>query len=251
MTAPDPSALQEEEYEFPYHYVVRFGPSGFRQSFYDSWGMCYATTIEFMLERIAAAGVGEIVDVGCGDGRFTREMLLRGARRAVGIDLSARAIALARAMNHDLPQLRFLHGDLADLGSEPPFEAAILMEVLEHVPQADAPAFLAGVRNLLQPGGRLFLTVPHANVPVEPKHFRHFTVNGLCETLAPSFEARTVLPFERGGWRRRLLEKTLGNGLFLLSHAGMLAALYRWQKRALFHCDEGECRRIFVEAIAR
>ncbi|OGA71144.1 MAG: hypothetical protein A3G83_00470 [Betaproteobacteria bacterium RIFCSPLOWO2_12_FULL_68_20] len=252
MPTRNPAEIQEDEYAFPYHYVARYGTHGFGQTFHDSWGISYASTIEFLLERIAAARVSEIVDVGCGDGRFTRELALRGAKRVVGVDRSPRAIALARAMNHDLPALRFLEADITAAWSEPPFEAAVLMEVLEHIPIDDAPALVRAVRKLLRPGGRLFLTVPHRNTPLQAKHFRHFSVQTLSDALRSDFELCAVVPFERMGWRRSLLDTLLGNRIFLLNHAGALNTLYRWYKRRLFHCrGEAECRRIFVEAVAR
>jgi 2-polyprenyl-3-methyl-5-hydroxy-6-metoxy-1,4-benzoquinol methylase len=206
-----------------------------------------------MLERIAAARVAEIVDVGCGDGRFTRELAqLPGTRRAVGVDVSSRAIGLARAMNQDLPAIRFIDLDItAREWPEEAFDAAVLMEVIEHLPEDAVPAFLRAVRALLRPGGRLFLTVPHANVPLEAKHFQHFTVEAVLRVLRECFTAIEVVPFERRSWQRGLIKLMLQNRFCILNHQRALAAIYAWYKKRLFRCSgEHQCQRLFVEAKA-
>jgi SAM-dependent methyltransferase len=169
------------------------------------------------------------------------------------VDYSARAIGLAQAMNQDLPRLDFRQEDISsetDLGG---FDAAVLMEVLEHVPPDDAAVFLRGVRRLLKPRGTLHLTVPHANKPVEYKHFRHFTVDSLKACLKPDFDIVEVVPFERiAGIERRLLNSLLYNRYFVLNDQRVLNRAYRWYMKHLFHCDsERECQRIYVEAVAR
>lgn len=254
MTRPSsPHALQEEEYWFPYHYVARSDAEGFRQTFNDSWGINYLSTIDFMVDELARAGVRDIVDVGCGDGRLTRELALRpGVQRVVGIDASRRAIALAHAMNAGVERAHFRAMDItAEPWTESPFQCAILMEVLEHIPPADLPAFVEAVRGLLVPGGRLLVTVPHANMPVEAKHFQHFTSATLASALERRFVCRRVVPFEKRGWQRRAITRLLQNRFFILNHRPTLAALYRWYKNHLFHCaGEAECQRLFVEAVA-
>ena len=127
------------------------------------------------------------------------------------------------------------------------------MEVFEHVPPKDADAFVKGVRRLLNPQGRLHLTVPHANKPVEYKHFRHFTVDGLIACLKADFDVVEVIPFEKhGGIKRRLLNWLLYNRCFVLNDQRVLDRAYRWYMNNLFHCAaERECQRIYLEAVPR
>lgn len=246
-------AAQEDEYRFPYHYVTSLPPEPFRQHFVDTWGINYASTIEFVIERVSQTAPQSLIDVGCGDGRMTREIARRiSIPRIMGVDTSERAIALAKAMNRDLSGVEFAS---ADITAAPPvgrFDAAVLMEVFEHVPPAVAPDFMRGVRALLGEGGRLHLTVPHANKPVEYKHFRHFTGASIVACLEPDFEIVEVVPFERRGAMRKLLNTALCNRLFVLNHERLLAALYRLHRRHLFHCDsERECQRLYVQALVR
>ncbi|MDP1613838.1 MAG: class I SAM-dependent methyltransferase [Sulfuritalea sp.] len=245
---------QDDEYAFPYHYVTRMPDRGFRQHFVDTWGINYISTIEFLLGRIRAGAHETLVDVGCGDGRLTREIALgTGIARVCGVDYSARAIGLARAMNQDLQQIEFRREDITGETGLGGFDAAVLMEVFEHVHPDEAEAFIRGVRRLLKPQGRLHLTVPHTNKPVEYKHFRHFTADGLIACLKPDFDIVEVVPFERiGGTRRRLLNGLLYNRYFVLNDQRVLSRAYRWYMKNLFHCDtEGECQRIYLEAVAR
>src|SRR5688572_17116848 len=94
-----PQHLQDAEYRFPYHYVSQWRPH-FTQTFSDSWGINYVSTLEHLLERLGAMRFESLVDVGCGDGRLAREIAAAfPGRDILGVDYSARAIGLARAMN--------------------------------------------------------------------------------------------------------------------------------------------------------
>ncbi|MDK9703216.1 MAG: class I SAM-dependent methyltransferase [Sulfuritalea sp.] len=244
---------QDDEYAFPYYYVARMPQPGFRQHFVDTWDINHISTIEFLLGRICAAASAFLIDIGCGGERLTREIALgTGIARVCGVDHSARTIALAQAMNQDLPQIEFRRERIAGGTGLGRFEAAVLMGVLEHIPPDEGPAFLGGAR-LLQSRGTLHLSLPHANKPLEYKHFRHFTKGTLLACLKPDFDVVAVVPFERiGGIRRRLLERLLCNGDFILRHQGMLDRAYRWCVRNLFQCDsEGDWQRLYVEAVAR
>ena len=184
---------------------------------------------------------------------MSRELALRFKnRRVLGVDYSERAIGLAKAMNHDLPQLRFEQLDITAPHPLPGSDAAILMEVFEHIPPADAGEFLRGVHSLLVPGGTLLLTVPHVNHALEPKHFRHFTAASLSEALEEQFEIVEIIPFEREGLARKLLNFLLGNRLFILNQGRLRDWLYRYYKQRLFHVEsESSCRRLFVLARAK
>lgn len=243
---------QEEEYAFPYHYVARFGEN-FQHFFVDGWAINYASTIEFLLDRLRLSVPRRIVDIGCGDGRFSRELALAFPLASVlGIDYSRRAVALAAAMN---PEIRNLQFDSLDINSEAGvqhFDTAILMEVFEHIPLPEADRFMESVRRLLVPGGFLYLTVPHINKPLEYKHFQHFSIESLSRYIRPHFDIVDVVPFEKRGFRRKLMEQILGNRLFILNNRVLLNAMYRWYRRTLFKCEtEAECQRLFLLARAR
>ena len=94
---------QESQYTFPYHYIPSFENGHFCQHLYWSWGLQYIGGIELVLSILAEEPVESLVDIGCGDGRFLREVSMRfPAKTLSGIDNSSRAINLAKAMNPDL-----------------------------------------------------------------------------------------------------------------------------------------------------
>ena len=246
-------AAQDDEYWFPYHYVSRMPSAGFQQHYIDSWGINYISTIDFMLRQIDKCNPHSLIDIGCGDGRFTREIGIRfPLMNLKGVDYSLRAIALAKAMNQDMPDLRYEQVDVTKVNFINKYDVAILMEVFEHIPLDEANEFLAGVRNTLNEGGILLLTVPHSNKPVEYKHFQHFTIESIKSFLSPYFEVVEIIPFEKKGFMRILLNKILCNRLFILNNSRLLNFLYRFHLQYLFMCSsERECQRIFVKAIAK
>lgn len=245
--------IQDEEYAFPYHYITRYENGGFTQHFNDSWGINYVSTIEFLLNRISGFSPGSVVDIGCGDGRFTREIASHiNPARLYGIDYSKKAINLACSMNQDKPDIRFVAHDITRPWDQEGFDAVVLMEVLEHIPVTFVPQFLKSVRGLLNDNGHLFLTVPHKNKPVEEKHYQHFSLSSLEEALRDDFLVVDTIPFERRGLSRVLLNNLLTNRLFLLNNRWLLSRIYSWYKRHLFQCKgEHQCQRIFIEAAVK
>lgn len=246
-------SYQENEYWFPYHYVAQFQNNHFKHYFLDTWSINYVSTIEYLLQKIDAGPGTRIVDIGCGDGRFSRELSRDfQSSTVVGIDYSKRAIALASAMNPDIASLKFQSLDITKKHSLGKFDIAVLMEVFEHIPIEDAGNFIGSVHALLKGGGALYLTVPHDNKPLEYKHFQHFSVEKIGAYLTPYFKIDEVVPIERITWRRGLILKVLSNRLFILSSPRLLSIIYRWYKNNLFFCaSEKDCQRIFVKAVAK
>lgn len=126
-------------------------------------------------------------------------------------------------------------------------DAAVLMEVFEHIPPDRAVVFVEGLARLLVPGGLLFVTVPHSNKPVEPKHFRHFTSQSLVSEFAGHFDVLEIKPFERRCLRLKLLQRLLVNRFFILNNGGALDAIYRSYKKSLFEAEEKNCQRLYLK----
>lgn len=244
--------LQEAEYKFPYHYISSFKPA-FKHSFTDTWGINYVSTVEYLLGRLDQLEFSSIVDVGCGDGRFSRELSERFRNKFVlGIDYSYRAIDLARAINRDMDNLRFIAYDIRNSWDGKKHDIAILMEVFEHIPTRDEEAFISGLHELLRKGGILLLTVPHTNKPVEYKHFRHFSSYTIAESLKNLFEITEIVPFEKVTPIRRIVYFLLANQFFVLNNQRLLNWIYKYYRNNLFFCEkENKCQRIFLKAIAK
>ena len=119
---------------------------------------CKQATAAHYLDQLAKAGIraGRLLEVGCGDGDF----LVQAARRnfsVEGIDYSPHSCRKSQAK---LPPGTPVHcGEISVLaGRSASYDLCVACDVIEHVRQ---PAvFLGTVRDLLQPGGWVFLVTP-------------------------------------------------------------------------------------------
>ncbi len=94
--ADDEQQIQEAQYDYTYHYIPHVKNGQFSQSQYWSWGMHYLGGIQLVLEQINSYSFDSLIDVGCGDGRFLRELATEyPSVDTLGIDYSERSIAMA------------------------------------------------------------------------------------------------------------------------------------------------------------
>jgi ubiquinone/menaquinone biosynthesis C-methylase UbiE len=108
----------------------------------------------FLLERVPPGA--RVLDVGCGEARFTVALARAGAR-VVGVDVAEEPLRRARSRHPEL-DLRVVPvagpWELEDAG----FDVVWAGEVIEHV--ADTGAWLSEVRRVLRSGGSLVLSTP-------------------------------------------------------------------------------------------
>ncbi len=182
--------LQESLYEFPYHYTPHFDENGVGLHYrYLSWGLeylCYLKHIQLIAEALRPSSV---LDVGCGDGRFTGFVKGSGVR-CVGADLSERAIAFARGFH---PDVEFHAIDAREI--EETFDLVTGIEVLEHIPDNQTSGFIQTLAERTNPGGHIILSVPTIVVPLNKKHFRHYDIEifkAQIDAAGVSFEIRQV-----------------------------------------------------------
>lgn len=97
-----------------------------------------------------------LVDLGCGPGHVAAWAAGRGVR-AVGIDLSARMVEVARTSH---PEVEFRQGDLLSLpAADGEFGAAVALYAVIHLDPGDLPTAFAEMRRALVPDGRLLIAV--------------------------------------------------------------------------------------------
>ena len=104
------------------------------------------------------AGARRVLDLGCGNGAFCRELSRHGFE-AAGCDPSESGIRVASASVPDATFARIgVYDDPAALSTDP-FDAVVAMEVVEHLYlPGHLPVF---ARRVLKPGGRLVVTTPY------------------------------------------------------------------------------------------
>jgi 2-polyprenyl-6-hydroxyphenyl methylase/3-demethylubiquinone-9 3-methyltransferase len=143
------------------------------------------------------------LDVGCGGGILAEAMANSGAK-VIGIDLSDKALAVARL--HQLEsgvEVDYRLSAAETLAAEAPgrFDIVTCMELLEHVP--DPASTIAACATLVRPGG----TVVFATINRNPKAYLFAVIGGeyLLRLLPRGTHdyARFIKPSELVGFARR------------------------------------------------
>jgi SAM-dependent methyltransferase len=137
-----------------------------------------------VLGPVAGAAV---LDLGCGPGLYTQELLARGACRVVGVDASATMIGLARdrvggAVTFHCQDVQAPFGFAGD-GE---FDAAVLPLVIHHLD--DRIAALREVARVLRPGGRLVVSTHHPITDWINHGGSYFTVEKIQERWRVDWE---------------------------------------------------------------
>lgn len=150
---------------------------------------------------------GRVLDLGCAFG-FATLRLARKGYETVGVDNSARYIWWARR-RHPKGEYLLASADALPL-ADASFDAVLLLDVLEHVP--DEAGVIREIQRVLKPGGTLILSVPHrgllgrldslniyAKLVSQTRHgllpqeiaqtgiHRHYTLKQLRGLLGPTF----------------------------------------------------------------
>ncbi len=122
-----------------------------------------------IVETLLASGAQSVVDLGCGEGKLLKTLLADPRyERLLGVDVSHRGLEIAaRRLRLDslpdrvrervgLRQSSLVYADPALAG----FDAAVLMEVIEHIDPPRLPALAANVFGTARPG-QVLMTTPN------------------------------------------------------------------------------------------
>jgi len=141
-------------------YYENYWTAGHRQFSGDNQG--YAPNLRNWMraELKDIAADAPVLEVGCGDGSFTRN-LAEHSSRVTAVDISASQIERNALV---LPEINFLQHDLAEPlpFADEAFEVIWCSEVLEHL--FDPGFAVREMHRVLTPGGRLLVTVPYHGV---------------------------------------------------------------------------------------
>lgn len=162
---------------------------------------------EFALDRCRGA---EVLDVACGVG-YGSAHLGTVAKRVLGIDVSADAIAYARE-RYRRSSVEFAVMDAAALApDDSSFDVVCAFEAIEHV--ADADAVLAEIARVLRPSGTLLASTPRVertnHAPKNPYHRVEYAPDDFRALLERHFDAVELYGQRRLQTRRHRLLRRL------------------------------------------
>ena len=173
-----------------------------------------------MLELAGDVGGRRVLDLGCGEGAYSRALIRRGAR-VTGIDGSARLVEVARqratAEGLDI-DFRCVNASALDGIADGSFDLIVAAMVLMNV--EDYAGAIREAHRVLAPGGALCMSITHPcfSAPVsdwvrgkgrQPRHFavdRYFERIAWNDRIAPTFRTPTLR-------RHRPLEDYIGGAL--------------------------------------
>jgi len=143
----------------------------------------------FLLKTVRSlAGVRKVIDLGCGNGYFAKQLLAAGYE-VVGVDASPTGIAVANAQVKQDTRARFLlervDAGLAERLSLKDFDCAVSSDVIEHLYRpADLLECAAG---LLAPDGYLVVGTPY-----------HGYLKNLALSLVDKWDAHHCVDWDGG-----------------------------------------------------
>ena len=191
-----------------------------------------ASQTRFLAAHVDAAS-GRILDIGCGKGAFLRSFKDRRPDwHCVGIEPSREEAELARRDG----QIEVHEGMLGSVQFERgSFDLIAIMHVFEHVPRPLET--LHEIRELLKPGGVLFIEVPNTidlNMFYDLllfEHLYHFTPQTLAWLLSrEGFEVVAHEPSTTYGAQRVIARKTSRRQASQWPELTMAGGFARWEQ---------------------
>lgn len=176
--------------------------------------------VEALMGEVAGQ---RICDLACGQGRVSRYLADRGAH-VVGVDLSAKLLAIARRHERAVPRgIAYLWADARDLGAvvDGAFDTVVCHMALMDI--SDLAPTLQTVARILRPGGWFVFSIMHPcyNPPCSGETVR---TEGVVRTVGGYWDegywrsaARTGPPGKVGSYHR-----TLSTYVNALTSAGLI-----------------------------
>lgn len=133
------------------------------EAYYDELGSEFGKKVRDRIHWILASSKGEtILDVGCSQG-LVSILLAREGKKVVGIDMLEDAIEYAKEQLEQEEEptrrhLELIHDNFVSHSFSTTFDCIVMGEILEHL--SDPDRFITKAISLLNPGGKLIITVP-------------------------------------------------------------------------------------------
>jgi SAM-dependent methyltransferase len=208
----------------PDAYWDRAGEQGYAQAMYANVDVATHVrrrTWQAAIDIADAMGVptaGHVLDVGCGDGSFTNQVLANHYRAVDGIEKSETAIRRARAEAQNGATYRVADLSTLNYDSLPRYDAAFLIGILHHVKWATPDI----VRSIARRTDKMIVLEPNGNHLLRKAMEYTPSYRAAGED---SFRSKDLMAiFAAGGWRTDIRQRL---NLFPNFTPGFV---YRWLK---------------------
>lgn len=169
----------------------------------------------------------DVLDLGCGEGYCSRELMRRGAGSMLGIELSAEMVDIARQQEARLDQgIEYQQGNAVALPGVPSagFDLVTAVFLYNYLTAEQMQASFAEVYRVLRDGGAFVFSVPHPALGfIRTQHAAPF----YFDTLDAGYFSGTDRQFQGEIWRRdgtrlpvQMVHKTLSHYFEALGQAG-------------------------------
>ncbi|MBU3967061.1 MAG: class I SAM-dependent methyltransferase [Euryarchaeota archaeon] len=147
-----------------------------------AWNNEYKSSIwkgHYSLDILGSLGKGRLLDAGCGSGKYSIPLQMRGFE-VIGVDVSLDALKMAAkgSVCREL-YMKFLAGDICHLPfQDASFDIVWCYGVLQHLLSDERELAICEFRRILSSGGRLFLEVfgdedmRYGGIEIEPNTFK-------------------------------------------------------------------------------
>lgn len=150
-----------------------------------------------------------ILDIGCGPGLYLKDFPPQ--HYLSGIDINLNMLALAK---NNVPQAEFFNGDFLEYLFDKKFDLIYSIGVIQYVNKEEIQTFFDKIASLLNPGGLVFISYPHAlseNDILQPdKNFIHYSPDFLNKIISEKFillqnkhiyDGRKITDFDRNPYK--------------------------------------------------
>ncbi len=233
---------QERGYSLPYHYFYR--KRSLNEIIYASYLLIVT---DLLLTLTSGKKHWNLLDAGCGDGRFIyglSESPIPGLAEMHGVDYSEAALGFARLYN---PDATFRNRELRSTGyPDGFFEFIDCIETLEHIAPDQLKFVVGELARILNPSGRMIVTVPSKRLPQQKSHYQHFDLKGISRALFPHFNVISNSGNDRRTLPLRLFYLLMENRVYQVKHQRLLNLLERVYDRYGRSCSPGEGNRLIL-----